>query len=113
LSKTNKLLTGIISATMITAAGCGNNESLPPVPEDTDCGDWEWEADEGVWECDDDYSSHYGHYFYGGRFYSTKSRLKTSSAYKSYKSSGSFKGGGKTASSSSGFGKGSSGGFGG
>ncbi|MBU7591624.1 MULTISPECIES: hypothetical protein [Metabacillus] len=113
MSKTNKLLTGIISATMITAAGCGNNESLPPVPEDTDCGDWEWEADEGVWECDDDYSSHYGHYFYGGRFYSTKSSLKTSSAYKSYKSSSSFKGGGKTASSSSGFGKGSSGGFGG
>lgn len=109
MSKTSKLLTGIISASMITAAGCGNNQSLPPVPEDSDCGDWEWEADEGVWECDDDYSSHYGHYYYGGKYYSTKSSLKSSSAYKSYQSSGSFKGGG----SSSGFGKGSSGGFGG
>ncbi|MGM7723250.1 hypothetical protein [uncultured Metabacillus sp.] len=107
MKKTNKLLTGIISATMMTISGCSNNESLPPVPEGTDCDDWEWEADEGVWECDDDTSSHYGHYYYGGKFYNSKSSLTASSTYKSYKSSTSFKGGG------SGFGKGSSGGFGG
>jgi hypothetical protein len=106
LSKTKKLLTGIISATMITATGC-SDESLPPVPEGTDCGDWEWEADEGVWECDDNDSSHYGHFYYGGKMFSSKSSLKTNSAYQSYKSSSSFKGG------KSGFGSGSSGGFGG
>jgi hypothetical protein len=107
LSKTNKLLTGIISATMITAAGCNNDESLPPVPEGTDCGDWEWEAEEGVWECDDYDSPHFGYFYYGGKLFSSKSSLKSSSAYKSYRSSSSFKGG------SSGFGSGSSGGFGG
>ncbi|QGQ45008.1 hypothetical protein [Metabacillus sediminilitoris] len=106
MSKTTTLITGILSASMITAAGC-NNESLPPVPEGTDCNDWEWEDDEGVWECDDYDSSHYGYFFYGGKSYSSKSSLKSSSAYQSYKSSSSFKGG------SSGFGKGSSGGFGG
>ncbi|MBO1513375.1 hypothetical protein [Metabacillus bambusae] len=106
MRKTNKLLTGIISATMITATGC-SDESLPPVPEGTDCDDWEWEADEGVWECDDNDSPHYGYFYYGGKMFSSKSSLKTSSAYKSYKSSSSFKGG------KSGFGSGSSGGFGG
>ncbi|WP_412917727.1 hypothetical protein [Metabacillus sediminilitoris] len=62
MSKTTTLITGILSASMITAAGC-NNESLPPVPEGTDCNDWEWEDDEGVWECDDYDSSHYGYFF--------------------------------------------------
>lgn len=92
---------------MITAAGCNNDESLPPVPEGTDCGDWEWEAEEGVWECDDYDSPHFGYFYYGGKLFSSKSSLKSSSAYKSYRSSSSFKGG------SSGFGSGSSGGFGG
>ncbi|MBM7603812.1 putative membrane protein YgcG [Metabacillus crassostreae] len=111
--KTKQLLTGVISATMIAAAGCGNDEELPPVPEGTDCGDWEWEADEGVWECDDDASSHRGHYFYAGSWFASKNSLRSSSAYKSYKSSSSFKGGGSVSKSSSGFGSGSSGGFGG
>lgn len=106
MKKTKKLLTGIISAAMVTVgSGCGQ-QSLPPLPEDENCKDWEWEDDEGVWECDDDDSTYYGHYFYGGKYYSTKKLLSASSAYKSYKSSSSFKG-------SSGFGSGSKGGFGG
>ncbi|WP_273123817.1 hypothetical protein ACNRWW_06040 [Metabacillus sp. HB246100] len=114
-NKTKKLVTGIVSATMITATatGCGNEEALPPVPEGSDCEDWEWEADEGVWECDDDDSRYFGHYYYGGAFFPSKSKLKASSAYKSYKSSSTYKGGGKVSGSSSGFGSGSSGGFGG
>jgi hypothetical protein len=107
MGKTNKLLTGVISATMITATGCGSEE-LPPVPEDTECGDWEWEADEGVWECDDYDSPHFGYFYHGGKMFSSKSGLKASSVYKNYKSSSSFKGG-----KSSGFGSGSSGGSGG
>ncbi|WP_243290883.1 aminotransferase yhxA [Bacillus sp. FJAT-47783] len=116
MKKTSKLLTGIVSATMVTSlAACSEEEvSLPPVPEDDSCTEWEWDDDDGVWECDDFDSPHYGHYYYGGRTFSSKSSLRKDSAFKSYQSSSSFKGNvGSSKSTSSGFGSGSKGGFGG
>ncbi|MBB6443915.1 aminotransferase yhxA [Bacillus benzoevorans] len=108
MSKTKLLLTGIVSAAVIIGVtNCSNNSSQPKMPDDPSCDDWEWDDDDGVWECDDEYSSHYGHSYHGGKYYSSKSNLYKDSSYKSYKSSSSFK------SSSSGFGSGSKGGFGG
>ncbi len=92
-SKTKSLLGGITAAVVASSlAGC-QGSSLPEPPNDTDCNVWEWDDDDGVYECEDSSSSHYGHYYYGGMFYRNKSSLLSSSAYKSYKSSSSFKGG--------------------
>lgn len=143
LKKTKKLLTGIVSATMVTSlAACGEEEelSLPPVPDDNSCAEWEWDYDDEVWECDDIDSPHFGYYYFAGRAFKSKSDLYKSSAYKSYRSgstyeesssstssSGStYKGNSSSTSSSSkssspssstskssGFGSGSKGGFGG
>jgi hypothetical protein len=106
VKKTQWLITGVLTSLMAgtTLAGCSQTQDLPPEPDDTNCSDWEWDDDEGVWQCDDTRSSYYGHFFYGGLFYRNKSALINSSAYKSYKSSSSYKGG---------FGSGSKGGFGG
>ncbi|WP_243385260.1 aminotransferase yhxA [Bacillus kexueae] len=117
LEKTKKLLTGIISATMVTSlTACSEDEeySLPPVPEDDSCTEWEWDMDDGVWECDDIDSPHFGYLYFMGKAYKSKSSLYGSSDYKAYKGSSSFKGStsGST-SKSSGFGSGSKGGFGG
>lgn len=92
MKKTKKLMVGIISG--MTAVGLGGcSEDLPPKPQDTSCNDWEWDYDDGVYECDDNSSSHYGHAYYGGSYYSNKSSLYKSSSFKSYKASSSFKGG--------------------
>lgn len=108
MKKTKKLLSGIVSAAMMTGmTACSNDTSRPPAPNDNSCDDWEWDSDDGVWECDDQHSSRYGHYYYGGSYYSSKKNLLASSSFKSYKSSSSFKG------RSSGFGSGTKGGFGG
>lgn len=102
------VLKGVVYSTAIIGLiSCLNEPSDPEMPDDPSCDDWEWDDDDGVWECDDEYSSHYGHSYYGGRYYSSKSGLYADSSYKSYKSSSSFKGG------SSGFGSGSKGGYGG
>jgi hypothetical protein len=103
-SKTKKLLAGASASIFaVGLAGC-NDPDLPPPPENTDCNDYEWDDDLGVWECDDYDSRHYGHFFYGGNIFKSKSSLLQSQSYKSYKSSSSFKGG---------FGSSSKGGFGG
>ena len=108
MSKTKLLLTGIVSAAVIVGGtGCSNQSSRPAIPDDPSCDDWEWDDDDGVWECDDLDSGYYGSSYHGGRYYSSKSDLYKSSSYKSYKTSSSFKGG------SSGFGSGTRGGFGG
>ncbi|MDF0725602.1 aminotransferase yhxA [Cytobacillus sp. S13-E01] len=108
MTKTKKLLTGIISAAMVTSvAGCNNQQSLPPEPTDEECRDWEWDGEDGVWECDDRNSPRYGHFFYGGMFFASRSLLRSNSSFQNYKSSNSFKG------AKSGFGSGSRGGFGG
>lgn len=106
MGKTRLVMVGI-SATALTfgLTGCNSSSAdAPAPPNDTDCDDWEWDSDDGVWECDDDRSSHYGHYYYGGKFYSGKSSLLQSTNYKSYKKSSSFAGDSNT---SSGFGSGS------
>ncbi len=77
------------------------------MPDDPSCDTWDWDDDDGVWECDDYDSPHYGAYYLGGSYFASKSALKKSSSYKSYQSSSDFKGG------KSGFSKGSSGGSGG
>ncbi|KGR85422.1 hypothetical protein [Lysinibacillus odysseyi] len=105
MEKTKKLMAGI-SATALTLglAGCGSSSSsLPPKPTDKSCNDWDWSDDEGVWQCDESHSGHYGSYYYGGRYYKNKTALHSSSDYKNYKSSSSF----KATKSSSGFGSGS------
>jgi hypothetical protein len=102
-NKTKKLIgSAIIASLSLSAAGCSGE--IPPQPEDNSCQDWEWDDELGVWECDDYDSPRYGHYFYGGKYFSGKSALKSSKVYQSYKNSSSFKGG---------FGSGSRGGFGG
>jgi hypothetical protein len=103
VKKTQWLVTGVITSLVAgTLSACSND--LPPKPDDRNCRDWDWDDEQGVWQCDDTRSTYYGHYFYGGSYYRNKSSLLKSSSYKSYKSSSSFKGG---------FGSGSKGGFGG
>ncbi|AHN21375.1 aminotransferase yhxA [Lysinibacillus sphaericus] len=104
MEKTKKMMVGI-SATALTLslAGCDTStSSLPSKPTDESCNDWDWSEEEGVWQCDESRSGHYGAYYYGGSYYNTKSALKSSSDYKNYKSSTSSKAG----RSSSGFGSG-------
>jgi hypothetical protein len=107
VDKTKKLIAGVSSASVAAMlSGCSSfqAEELPPEPTDAECQDWEWDYDDGVYECDDTGSRYFGHYFFGGRYFSGKSSLLNSSKYKAYKNSSGFKGG-------SGFGK--SGSFGG
>jgi hypothetical protein len=117
MGKTSKVMVGITStALMLGLAGCSSNsqsQNLPPVPKDSSCKDWEWDQDDGVWQCDDGGSSHYGHSYYGGHYYKTKSLLRKSKNYLAYKNSSSFKGGisasegSSSVKKSSGFGSGS------
>gem|GEM_PF-526753 len=117
MSKTRRMMTGITSTALVLGmAGCGSGteeytytEDIPESPEDSSCSDWEWDAEDGVWECDDYDSNYYGHYFYGGRYYKGKSALYASKDYISYKNSSSFKGSTSsgTVNNSTGFGKGS------
>lgn len=103
---TKKIMVGITMTTLtLGLAGCDSDSGeLPPQPNDSSCDDWDWENDEGVWECDDNNSNYYGYYFYAGQYYKNKNALIKSSDYSNYKNSSSFKGGGTT---SSGFGSGS------
>jgi hypothetical protein len=96
--KTKKVLAGAVTAFAASVAGCGSQESLPPVPEDLECNDYEFDYDEGVWECDDRTSPHFGYYYFAGRMFSTLAGLHADSSYKNYRQSPNFK---------SGFGKGS------
>jgi hypothetical protein len=120
VNKTKKVMAGISStALMLGLAGCGSSSDpyaaadIPPAPEDQECTDWEWDLDDGVWECEDSSSGYYGHYYHGGKYYSSKSLLNKSKSYSSYKNSSTFKGISSTGSSgssskmSSGFGSGS------
>lgn len=106
LGKTKKVMVGITTTALTFGlTGCGSSTAVGSPPNDQYCNDWEWDDDDGVWECDDSHSSYYGHYYYGGKYYKNKSSLINSSDYKSTKSSSStVQGGNKT---SSGFGSGS------
>ena len=88
MSKGKKLLAGISSAALMTAmVGCNSNKTTA-APNDPECSDWEYDYDDGVWECDDSSSNRYGHYYHGGTYYSNKDSLRKSSSFKSSKSSG-------------------------
>jgi hypothetical protein len=97
MSKTNKVLAGITTtALMLSISGCGPDpQKRPPVPKDESCRDWEWDDEDGVWQCDDSSSRYYGHSYYGGHYYSSKSLLHKSKDYHSYKKSSGFGGGSK------------------
>jgi hypothetical protein len=113
LGKTKKVMAGITSTALmmgLASCGVGNQEQgndedwnsgsqggsssmdIPPAPEDQNCEEWEWDLDDGVWECDDSRSGYYGHFFYAGMFYATKPLLYKSKAYTDYKKSSAFKG---------------------
>ncbi|MBT2638259.1 MULTISPECIES: aminotransferase yhxA [unclassified Bacillus (in: firmicutes)] len=119
MGKTKKVIASIsATALMVGLAGCNNNpqaipdrgwepdvsgdegqdwnseqdEDIPPVPEGTDCSDWEWDNEDGVWECDDNNSPYFGHYFFAGMFFANRSLLYKSNDYMKYKNSTSFKG---------------------
>lgn len=105
MGKTRKVMAGITSTALTFGlAGCGtNNADIPPPPEDESCRDWDWDDEDGIWECDDSTSRYFGYYYFGGLFYASKSSLLRSNAYQSYKNSSSYKGRSK---GSSGFGSG-------
>src|SRR6478752_1207274 len=71
-------------------------------PKDKSCDKWKWDEDTQTYYCSDSSSSHSGSYYHGGRYYGSKKQLTSSSAYKSFKSSSSYK---------YGIGSGSKGGF--
>jgi hypothetical protein len=92
MNKTKKMMIGVLAALMaVSTSACNNDESLPPLPDDPDCDEWEWDAETGTYVCDDDDSTHYRHHYYGGSYYSSKRKLKTSPSYKSYQQSAEFK----------------------
>ncbi|MGN7477693.1 aminotransferase yhxA [Solibacillus silvestris] len=99
MEKTKKLMVGVsATALSFSLAGCGTStSSLPPKPADQSCHDWDWSEEDGVWQCDESRSGHYGSYYYGGRYYKNKSALQSNNDYANYKS----------VQSSSGFGSGS------
>jgi hypothetical protein len=152
MGKTKKVIAGVTTtALMLGIAGCGgatkdpateewdtnqsssgsynnnstsnyDDEDIPPIPDDQNCADWEWDLDDGVWECEDGGSRYFGHYFYGGRYFKSKPDLYKYSEYNNYKNSSNFKGksnivhssegtssdsNGSTSKGSSGFGSGS------
>jgi hypothetical protein len=118
MNKTKKLMAGIsATALLIGISGCGpnqqaapdrdwqpddqdsgnedwsaGNDEIPPVPEGTDCSDWNWDEEDGVWECNDTRSTYFGHYFFAGMFFSNRSMLYRSGEYRKYRDSPSFKG---------------------
>ncbi|MER1985138.1 MAG: aminotransferase yhxA [Solibacillus sp.] len=96
MEKTKKVMVGI-SAAAALLAGCGTSTTnLPAKPTDESCRNWEWSEEDGVWQCDESRSSHYGAYYYAGRYFQSKSALQSNRDYASYK-----------AKASSGFGTGS------
>ena len=100
-NKTKKLATGLMAAALtVSLSGCGSD--IPPVPDQEGCDDWEWDDELGVYQCDDEDSSHYHGYYYGGRMYKTKTALTGSKSYVDYSKGSSFKG-------NSGFGTGTKG----
>lgn len=109
MGKTRKVMVGITTTALTMGlAGCssGAANTPPSPPNNKDCDEWDWDQDDGVWECEDSHSNHYGHYYHGGSYYRSKNALLKSKKYIDYKKSSSFQGG-SSKKSSSGFGSGS------
>ncbi|WP_156319797.1 aminotransferase yhxA [Bacillus sp. FJAT-18017] len=124
MKKTSKLMTAVSSTALaLGLVGCstsgsddwessaGQTGDIPPMPENTDCGQWDWDEDDGVWECDDRNSSYFGHLFFAGMFFSNRSALYKNRDFVNYRNSPSFKGktgtGDSIRNGGSGFGRGS------
>ncbi|GMK37648.1 hypothetical protein PCCS19_07020 [Paenibacillus sp. CCS19] len=100
---TKKVMLSISGAALAaTMTGCSQSYPKPstPPPNDGTCKEWEWNSKDAAYQCDDRGSSHYGSYYYNNRYFTSRSTLRSSSDYQSYKSTLKPK--------SSGFGKGSS-----
>lgn len=91
--KTNRLLKGIIGTTValsgLTACSSNVQEELlsvpeetnanpqtsptepPPSPEEADCETWTWDEEAGVYQCAEEGSENYGHYYSGGSWFPT------------------------------------------
>ena len=97
MEKTKKVMFGI-SAAAALLVGCDDTttSTRPPKPTDESCRDWEWSEENGVWQCDERRSGHYGAYYYAGRYFQNNAALQSDRSYASYK-----------AQASSGFGTGS------
>lgn len=122
MKTSKKILSGLSAAVLTTSlAACGDNGNeeayLPEEPTGYECDDWDWDDVTESYYCDDDRSPHFGSYFLLGSLFRSKSALKNSSTYKSYKSNGGATGSVSNKSNSgtpkSGLGSGSKGGFGG
>lgn len=118
MKRSNKILSGLSAAVLTTSlAACGDGyeeASLPEEPTGYECDDWDWDDVTESYYCDDDRSPHYGSYFLLGSLFRSKSALKNSSSYKTYKANGGATGSGfNSGTSKSGLGSGSKGGFGG
>ena len=113
MTKTKNVLLGVTTTALtLVLAGCNStnnysssnqysNGSIPPQPTDASCRDWDWDSDDGLWECDDRTSGNYGHYYYGGSYYKSVNGLLNSSAGDSYrKNSPAFYNGNGTTSTS-------------
>lgn len=116
MKKNSKIISGLSAAVLTTSlAACGEGYEeayLPEEPTGYECDDWDWDDVTESYYCDDDRSPHYGSYFLLGSLFRSKSALKNSSSYKTYKSNGGASSL-KPGTSKSGLGSGSKGGFGG
>ena len=89
MTKTTNMMIGILA--VLGTVGCGKGEALPPKPDDLSCGEYKFDYDDGVWECDDRASRYYGHYFYGGTWFGSRQALHAYAPYQKYKQSPGFK----------------------
>ncbi|MFD3447917.1 hypothetical protein ACFDTO_25320 [Microbacteriaceae bacterium 4G12] len=89
MKKTKKVMIGVIA--MLGAAGCSNQDNLPPKPNDLECKNYKFSDRNRVWECDDRSSSSHGSSYYGGKRYSSAADLEKDPKYQQYKQSPEFK----------------------
>ena len=92
----NQSSSGAYSGSSSDTSTTYSEDDIPPAPEDQNCADWEWDLDDGVYQCEDGGSSYYHHYYHGGRYYSSKPELYKSADYLNYKNSSAYKGRGTT-----------------
>ncbi|OLO26538.1 hypothetical protein BTR23_22875 [Alkalihalophilus pseudofirmus] len=90
--KTDKLLKGIVGTSValfgLTACSTNSQEQLfsvpeetntqaasptttPPSPDEADCDTWTWDAEAEVYQCVQEESENYGHYYSGGSWFPT------------------------------------------
>lgn len=122
LNKRGKILSSLSVLTLGSLlAACESDEVVRAEPNVSECSVWEWEHDEGAWECEDPRSEYEDYYYANGHFYggSSSKAIKSKSVKKAVDkvTKGTSKSGkkvkAKASSGKSGLGSGSKGGFGG